>query len=182
MDLSVHGTEPPQLSRAPSTASPSAAPQANPMPSERMVTATSESQTRRQSDIQVGAETRAQETTAAGMLDGATFASTERTGGKFGVGLGLGVPTGLIGTGVGYFVIGPEPITAEALQHAASKTTDYQMGFKAGWEQTTQSNKRHAFLVGGLPGTAAYSSCLLSQRSRGPMVTDDRDVRSLLLS
>lgn len=92
---------------------------------------------------------------AAGLLDGELMAEGHRTGGKFGAGLGIGLFTGLVGTGIGYFVIGPEPLSAEALKRSLGKSDEYQLGLKTGWEKKTQSKKRNAFLVGGLLGTAA---------------------------
>lgn len=103
--------------------------------------------------VQVPAAT---DTMAAGLLDGEMLAEGQRTSGKLGAGLGVGVLTGLIGTGVGYFVIGPEPLSAEALQRSAGRSADYQLGLKTGWERKTRSNKRNAFLAGGLLGTAAF--------------------------
>jgi hypothetical protein len=96
------------------------------------------------------------ETVAAGMVDGEAFAESIRTGGKVGLGVCVGVLTGLIGTGIGYFVTGPESMTTEAHQRCSSKSPDYQLGFKSGWDKKTQSKKRNAFLVGGLLGTAAF--------------------------
>ena len=96
------------------------------------------------------------DTMAAGILDGELLAEGPRTGGKFGAGLGVGVLSGLIGTGIGYFVIGPEPLSAEALARSANRSADYQLGLKTGWERKTKSRKRNAFLAGGLLGTAAF--------------------------
>ncbi len=98
----------------------------------------------------------ANDTLAGGLLDGELLAEGQRTGGKLGAGLGVGVLTGLIGTGIGYFVVGPEPLSAEALARNAGRSADYQLGFKTGWERKTRSKKRGAFLAGGLLGTAAF--------------------------
>ena len=92
----------------------------------------------------------------AGLLEGEILAEGEATGGKLGVGLAVGVLTGFIGTGIGYFVIGPTPLSAEALQRSVAKSADYQLGLKTGWERKTKSRKRNAFLTGGLLGTAAW--------------------------
>jgi hypothetical protein len=96
------------------------------------------------------------DTMAAGLIDGEALGEGPGTGGKLGVGLAVGVLTGLIGTGIGYFVIGPDPLSPEALQRSAGKSADYQLGLKNGWEQKTRSRKRKAFLGGGLLGTAAF--------------------------
>ena len=96
------------------------------------------------------------DTMAAGLLDGEALAESQGTGGNLGAGLGIGVLTGLIGTGIGYFVIGPSPLSAEAIQRSANKTADYQLGLKTGWERKTKSKKRNAFLAGGLLGTAVW--------------------------
>jgi hypothetical protein len=96
------------------------------------------------------------DTMAAGLLDGETLAESQRTGGNLGAGLGVGVLTGLIGTGIGYFVVGPSPLSADAAQRSAGKSADYQLGLKTGWEKKTKSKKRNAFLAGGLLGTAVW--------------------------
>ncbi|MCC7009680.1 MAG: hypothetical protein IT184_12795 [Acidobacteria bacterium] len=105
------------------------------------------------------------DTLAAGLVDGEMLAEAQRTGGKLGAGLAIGVLTGLIGTGIGYFVIGPEPLSPEALQRGAGKGPDYQLGLKTGWEKKTRSKKRHAFLAGGLLGTAAFFVLVASASS-----------------
>jgi len=96
------------------------------------------------------------DTLAAGLLDGEILAEGQRTGSKLNTGIGVGLLTGLLGTGIGYFVIGPEPLSAEALQRSAGRGADYQLGLKTGWDRKTRSKKRNAFLVGGLLGTAAF--------------------------
>ena len=104
----------------------------------------------------------ATQTTANGVRDGELLGDGTHTGGKVAVGLAVGVLTGLIGTGIGYFVIGPEAPTAEAFHRSSLGTSDYQMGFKSGWEKKTESKKRHAFLAGGLLGTAALVTLIVS--------------------
>ena len=89
------------------------------------------------------------------------------TGGKFGGGLAIGVLTGIIGTGIGYFVIGPETLSAAALQRNQGRSADYQLGFKTGWEKKTKAKKRNAFLAGGLLGTAAFVALVVSAHSSG---------------
>lgn len=105
------------------------------------------------------------DTMAAGLIDGELLAEGQRTGGKLGAGLAVGVLTGLIGTGIGYFVIGTEPLSAEALQRSAGKSPNYQLGLKTGWEKKTRSKKRNAFLAGGLLGTAAFFAIYASASS-----------------
>ena len=96
------------------------------------------------------------DTVASGLFDGETMGEGLHTGGKFAGGLALGVLTGFIGTGIGYFVIGPESLTGEALLRNQGRGPDYQLGFKTGWDKKTKSKKRNAFLAGGLIGTAAW--------------------------
>lgn len=105
------------------------------------------------------------DTMAAGLRDGEMLAEGTKTGGKLGLGLGLGVATGLIGTGIGYFVIGPEPLSPEALLRGEGKSDDYQLGLRTGWEKKTRSKKRNAFLAGGLLGTAAWIAILAASQS-----------------
>lgn len=107
----------------------------------------------------------ANDTMAQGLLDGEMLAEGTPTGGKLGVGLGVGVLTGLIGTGIGYFVVGPEQLSAEALTRSAGKSADYQLGLKTGWEKKTKSKKRNAFLAGGLLGTAAWIVMIAAAQS-----------------
>ena len=102
------------------------------------------------------------DTMAGGLADGEMLAEGQRTGGKLGVGLGIGVLTGLIGTGIGFFVIGPEPLSAEALQRSVGKSADYQLGLRTGWERKTKAKKRNAFLAGGLLGTAAFLALVVA--------------------
>jgi len=52
--------------------------------------------------------------------------------------------------------LGPEPLSAEALQRSAGRSDDDQLGLRTGWERKTRSKKRNAFLAGGLLGTAAF--------------------------
>jgi hypothetical protein len=62
--------------------------------------------------------------------------------------------TNFIGTGIGYFVIGPQSLDGRAMTKQADKGTDYQLGFKTAWDKKTQSKKRGSFLAGGLLSTA----------------------------
>ncbi len=105
------------------------------------------------------------DTMAAGQRDGEMLAEGLGTGGKLGAGLGIGVLTGVIGTAIGYFVIGSEPLSAEALKRSLGKSEDYQLGFKTGWDRKTKSKKRNAFLAGGLIGTAAFVALVAAAQS-----------------
>src|SRR5687768_16824494 len=69
------------------------------------------------------------DTLAAGMLDGELLAERKGTNGKVGLGLGIGILTGLIGTGIGYALTGADPMTAEAVQRNSNRSADYQLGF-----------------------------------------------------
>lgn len=116
--------------------------------------------------IQPPAQSASPDTMSAGVVEGEMLAERTRTGGKLGLGLGIGVLSGLIGTGIGFFVIGPEPMSAEALQRQSNRSAEYQMGFKSGWDKKTKSKKRNAFLAGGLLGTAAFVAVLVSSQGR----------------
>ena len=89
-----------------------------------------------------------------GTVEAEILAEGIKTGSKVGLGIGIGLLTGLIGTGIGYFVVGPAPMTPEALKKYTSGNNDYKIGFKAGWDNKTRSKKRGAFLGGGLIGSA----------------------------
>jgi hypothetical protein len=106
------------------------------------------------------------DTMAAGTIDGEAMAGRIGTKGKIGLGLGVGLVTGLIGTGIGYAVIGPEPMTPQALQRYSSKGSDYQLGFKTAWDKKTKSKKRRSFLVGGLLGTAAFVAIITVESTK----------------
>lgn len=101
-------------------------------------------------------------TAAEGQRDGELLA--ESTGGKAGTGVVVGVLTGIIGTGIGYAVLGPREMSAEGALAQQNKSAEYQAGFKSGWAKKTQSKKRNSFLVGGLVGTAAWVAVLFSVR------------------
>ena len=90
-----------------------------------------------------------------GFLEGERQAEATSAG-KFGTGLIVGVLTGLIGTGIGYFMVGPKPIDTMAISRMDGKGSDYQLGFGSAWDKKTQSKKRGSFFMGGLLGTAAF--------------------------
>jgi len=95
-------------------------------------------------------------TSSDGMLDGQLHAERIGTGGNFAGGLAIGVLTGLIGTGIGYFIVGSAPLDARARQALSEKPADYRLGFETGWQKKTKSKKRGAFLGGGILGTLAF--------------------------
>jgi hypothetical protein len=103
-------------------------------------------------------------TMAKGMLDGEMHASNISTGGKFATGLAVGVVTGLIGTGIGYFIVGPKDMDAMIVQAMSGKGEDYSLGFRTSWNKKTASKKKNAFLGGGLLGTAAFVTIYVSSR------------------
>ncbi len=102
---------------------------------------------------------------AEGQRDAELLADTIGTGGKVAGGVVVGLFTGLIGTSIGYFVIGPQDLSAEAALAQQAKTPEYQLGFKNGWAKKTKDKKRKSFLVGGLLGTAAWVAILIKANS-----------------
>jgi hypothetical protein len=105
---------------------------------------------------QVAVQSPQQYSSAQGMFDGEMYAENVGTGGKFAVGLVTGVLTGLLGTGVGYFLIGPADMNMRASMAVQGKGQDYLFGFQTGWEKKTRSKKRNAFLGGGVLGTVGF--------------------------
>lgn len=101
-------------------------------------------------------------TSSKGMMDGEMHGERISTGGKVATGLVVGVLTGLIGTGIGYLIIGSSQMDGQALTAMEDKGEDYTMGFRTGWNKKTKSRKRNAFLGGGLLGTAAFVVIYLS--------------------
>jgi hypothetical protein len=51
------------------------------------------------------------------------------------------------------------------LVRSLSRSADYQLGLKTGWEKKTRERKRHAFLAGGLLGTAVWIVIVASAQS-----------------
>lgn len=88
-----------------------------------------------------------------GARDGEMHAEKISTAGKFAGGLAVGLFTGPIGTGIGYFLLGPAQLDGDALAAMAGKGADYEFGFRIGWERKTQSRKRGKYLAGGILGT-----------------------------
>jgi len=97
-----------------------------------------------------------------GQRDGELLAGTTHTGGKVAVGVVVGAFTGLIGTAIGYYVIGPDVLSADAALAREGKNLDYQKGYQTGWSKETKDKKRKAFLIGGLLGTAAFVATFIS--------------------
>ena len=95
------------------------------------------------------------------MIDGEMHAERQGTWGKFAGGLAIGLFTGPLGSGIGYFLIGPTPMDGEALNAQDGKGSDYQRGFLTGWNKKTKAKKRSIFLVGGLLGAAALYFILI---------------------
>ena len=102
---------------------------------------------------------------AEGERDGEQLAETVGTGGKVFAGVATGLFTSLIGTSIGYFVIGPQELSAPAALAREGKSPEYQQGFATGWARKSQSKKRNAFLIGGLLGTAAWVAAVIQFRS-----------------
>ena len=90
-----------------------------------------------------------------GTRDGELLAQQVGTGGKLGLGVGLGILFPFIAPGIAYFLTGPASMTAETVRQNSPKSLDYQMGFESGWENKTKSKKRKALLIGGLVSSAA---------------------------
>ena len=106
--------------------------------------------------VQVESPSEARQRSAAeGMLDGQMAAERLGTGGNMLGGLVTGGLTGLIGTGVGYFLLGPSDLKphARVMMEGEGKGSEYKQGFIIGWEKKTRSRKRGAFLGGGCLGT-----------------------------
>ena len=91
-----------------------------------------------------------------GMMEGEIHAERPSTRGTLSAGLFTGVMTGLLGTGIGYFIVGPAPLDAKAYQALEGKGADYQYGFEIGWKKKTKFRKRSAFLGGGMLGTVVF--------------------------
>ena len=146
-------TRPPQRGVAPVVQPPGAAVAAPVAQAPR--TAAGASPTPQESAV-IGAGTAAE-----GRRDAEELANTLGTGGKVAGGAVVGFFTSLIGTSIGYFIVGPQALSAEAALLQQGHTPEYQLGFKTGWAEKTKSKKRKAFLIGGLLGTAASISLIV---------------------
>ena len=98
---------------------------------------------------------------AAGLLAGEQMGQLDGGTGRGGTGFAVGLFTGFIGTGIGYAVLGPAPLSRQALLALEEKNTEYQLGFRNGWEEETKSKKRSSFVKGGVIGTIITIAALL---------------------
>ena len=92
---------------------------------------------------------------ADGVVDGRLRAE-EKNPSKMAAGIVTGTLTGLLGTGVGYLIVGPEEVPQRMLLEASKKGTDYQKGFIDAWNEKTRKKKRKSFATGGLVGTGLF--------------------------
>jgi len=102
-----------------------------------------------------------EETMEAGLAAGEQMALNQDGTGRTGTGFAIGLLTGFIGTGIGYAVLGPAPLSTQALLALEEKNDEYQLGFRNGWEQETKSAKRSSFVKGGVIGTIITIAALL---------------------
>ena len=70
-------------------------------------------------------------------------------------GLLAGGLLGPLGTGIGYYMVGPKDIEVNFLRQISAKGEEYESGFRKGWDKETEKKKRSSFLKGGLLGSAA---------------------------
>ena len=89
-----------------------------------------------------------------GFADGKRQAGMTKAS-KLGTGLLAGGLLGLLGTGIGYYIVGPKDIEVHILTQVSAKSVEYQSGFIKGWDKETERKKRSSFLKGGLLGTCA---------------------------
>jgi len=92
-------------------------------------------------------------TVADGLLQGTNMAKDSSGTGKGGSGFAVGLVTGFIGTGIGYALIGPAPLSTRAVLEIQNRSNAYQQGFREGWEKETKSKKRSSFTKGGVIGS-----------------------------
>ena len=90
-------------------------------------------------------------TFAEGVIAGEVMAEDYPTRGKVLGGFVTGLFSGLLGTGIGYFIVGRGDILGLLIQ-----SWEYQNSFAKGWDKKTRSRKRNAFLGGGVLGTMAF--------------------------
>ena len=89
-----------------------------------------------------------------GFADGKRQAGMTKAS-KLGTGLLAGGLLGPLGTGIGYYIVGPKDIEVNILTQVSAKSVEYQSGFIKGWDKETERKKRSSFLKGGLLGTCA---------------------------
>ena len=99
-----------------------------------------------------------------GFIEGTRQAEVTKAS-KFGAGLLAGGLLGLVGTGVGYFMVGPKEIEGMVMSKIATKGEEYSLGFTKGWNEKTEKRKRSSFLKGGLLGTAAFVVLVVASQS-----------------
>lgn len=99
---------------------------------------------------------------AEGQRDAELLAETVGTGGLKLAGVAAGLFTPFIGPGIGYFVIGPEAMRAEAVFAQHGKSPEYQLGFVDRWAKKTQAKKRKSFLIGGLVASAVVWGAIIA--------------------
>ncbi len=94
-------------------------------------------------------------TYADGAIDGKRGADQATTS-RAATGIIVGALTGLIGTGIGYFVIGPDRVPSQLAIEIAKKGPEYHLGFNEAYEKQTKRKKRSSFCKGGLGGIALF--------------------------
>ena len=96
-----------------------------------------------------------------GFIDGKRQAEVAKAN-KYGTGLLAGGFLGLLGTGIGYYMVGPKEIEGSMLRQVTVKGEEYELGFRKGWNEKTKQKKRSSFLTGGLLGTVALFVIVVS--------------------
>jgi hypothetical protein len=74
-------------------------------------------------------------------------------GGKLGIGFVIGLTLGLIGTGIGYFMIEPSDLAYQNVKTIEGKSPEYVQGYTLGYTKRSKSKKRRTFLQGGVVGS-----------------------------
>ena len=62
---------------------------------------------------------------------------------KSGTGLAVGLLSGLIGTGIGYFIIGPDEVPHHLTIQTAHKGAEYQLGFSDAYKKVIQTEEKN---------------------------------------
>lgn len=92
---------------------------------------------------------------AQGYIEGKKIAE-RRSFSKSGTGLAVGLLSGLIGTGIGYFIIGPDEVPHHLTIQTAHKGAEYQLGFSDAYKKVSKQKKKSSFAKGGIGGTAVF--------------------------